>query len=78
MSDKEGRLRTACRDDHSEPLFLEKNGVFKLTTTLSSWCATARTVLIELTIPWEGGMEAAHDRKRGKFSDLAAECRESG
>lgn len=34
--------------------------------------------LIELTVPWEEGLEAAHKRKQAKYSDLAAECREAG
>lgn len=34
--------------------------------------------MAELTVPWEGGLEAAHERKRAKYSDLAAECREAG
>lgn len=43
------------------------------------WSAACKVVLmVELTVPWEGGLEAAHERKRAKYSDLAAECREAG
>ena len=43
------------------------------------WSEACRTVLlVELTVPWEGGLEAAYERKRAKYSDLAAECREAG
>ncbi|KAJ8279317.1 hypothetical protein COCON_G00063830 [Conger conger] len=39
----------------------------------------ARSVhLIELTIPREEGIEAAFERKKAKYSELAAECREAG
>ena len=43
------------------------------------WARTERSaLLVELTVPWEEGMEGAHERKRAKYSDLVAECRESG
>ncbi|KAJ8344224.1 hypothetical protein SKAU_G00315530 [Synaphobranchus kaupii] len=43
------------------------------------WSTKAKTVLlIELTVPWEKGIEAAFERKKTKYSELAAECREAG
>lgn len=36
-----------------------------------------RVLLIELTIPWEEGMTAAHERKYLKYTELAAKCREA-
>ena len=43
------------------------------------WSTKAKSVLlIELTIPAEEGIEAAYERKKAKYSDLAAECREAG
>lgn len=43
------------------------------------WSSYSKTVLlVEITIPWEAGMEAAWERKRLKYNDLAAECREAG
>lgn len=53
------------------------------TTTLRpdivAWSAKARAVaLIELTVPTEEGIEAAFERKKAKYSELAAECREAG
>src|SRR4029434_3503076 len=43
------------------------------------WAKTERyALLVELTVPLEEGMEGAHERKRAKYSDLVAECRESG
>lgn len=43
------------------------------------WSTKAKAVLlIELTIPAEEGMEAAYERKKAKYSELAAECREAG
>lgn len=46
---------------------------------LVMWSEACKTVfLVELTVPWEGGVEAAYERKRAKYSDLATECREAG
>ena len=43
------------------------------------WSAATKVVmLIELTIPWEEEIQAAYERKAAKYTDLAAECRESG
>ncbi len=43
------------------------------------WATAAKKALIiELTVPWEEGIQAAHEFKRLKYSDLAAECREGG
>jgi hypothetical protein len=43
------------------------------------WSTKGRSVhLIELTVPQEGGIEAAFERKKAKYSDLAAEYREAG
>lgn len=65
---------------------LKKQLVFPreiLTTTLRPdivmWSVVEkRVLLIELTIPWEEGMTAAHERKRLKYAELAAECQEAG
>ncbi|XP_061130552.1 uncharacterized protein LOC133151488 [Syngnathus typhle] len=35
-------------------------------------------MLIELTISWEEGIQAAYEHKAAKYTDLAAECEESG
>lgn len=43
------------------------------------WSTIGRSaLLIELTVPWEEWMEEADERKREKYSDLVAECRELG
>ncbi|KAG1932793.1 hypothetical protein F2P79_020826 [Pimephales promelas] len=43
------------------------------------WSSKARSAhLIELTVPLEEGIEAAFERKKAKYSELAAECREAG
>ena len=43
------------------------------------WSNKARAVhLNELTVPSEEGIEAAYERKKAKYSELAAECREAG
>lgn len=41
--------------------------------------AAAKTaIFIELTIPLEKGLQAAHEHKMTKYSELVAECREAG
>ncbi|XP_061748367.1 uncharacterized protein LOC133546664 [Nerophis ophidion] len=43
------------------------------------WSAVTKSaMLVELTIPWEEGIQAAYERKAAKYADLAAECREAG
>ena len=43
------------------------------------WSSAVKSVLmIELTVLWEEGLEAAYERKMAKYADLVAECRESG
>ncbi len=43
------------------------------------WSAAEMSViLIELTVPWEEGLEATYERKKVKYADLVADCRESG
>lgn len=43
------------------------------------WSAAVKSaVLIELTVPWEEGLEAAYERKKAKYADLVEEGRESG
>ena len=43
------------------------------------WSAAVKAaILMELTVPWEEGLEAAYERKKAKYADLVAECRESG
>ena len=37
-----------------------------------------QVVLIELTVPWEERVEEANSRKRGKYEELAVECRARG
>lgn len=34
--------------------------------------------MMELTVPWGKDMEAAFKRKKDKYSELTAECREAG
>ncbi len=43
-------------------------------------CPTAakKAFIIELTVPWEEGIQAAHEFKRLKYSDLVAKCKDGG
>ncbi len=46
---------------------------------LIMWSELCKTILlVELTVPWEEGMEAANERKRAKYADLVEDCREAG
>ena len=43
------------------------------------WSKKAHTVIIiELTVPWEENIEAAHERKMLKYQELTSDCREKG
>lgn len=43
------------------------------------WSIKARSVhLIGLTVPLQEGIEVAFERKKAKYSKLAAECRKAG
>lgn len=43
------------------------------------WSVPMRSVImVELTVPWEEGIDAAFERKKERYSDLAAECRQAG
>ena len=60
-------------------VFLREIRTTTLRPDLVMWSAVERSVhLMELTIPWEEGMTAAHERKHLKYSELAAECQEAG
>ena len=40
--------------------------------------STKKVVIIELTVPWEERCEEANERKKAKYEDLLAECRQQG
>ena len=40
--------------------------------------STKQVVLLELTVPWEDRLEEAHERKRAKYQELVAECKNNG
>ncbi|CAC5407387.1 unnamed protein product [Mytilus coruscus] len=43
------------------------------------WSAsTKQAILLELTVPWEERIQDANERKRLKYQDLLAECRDNG
>lgn len=43
-------------------------------------CSTAAKtfIMVELTVPWEEEMEAAFERKKDKYAELANQCSEAG
>ncbi|KAG1971952.1 hypothetical protein F2P79_000201 [Pimephales promelas] len=46
---------------------------------LIMWSELCKTILlVELTVPWEEGMEAANEQKRAKYADLVEACKEPG
>ncbi len=43
------------------------------------WSPTTKLAyVVELTVPWEDGVEEAYERKNNKYSDLAAEASQNG
>ena len=40
--------------------------------------AEKRVLLVELTVPWEQGLQEAYERKKLRYTDLVAECQEKG
>lgn len=43
------------------------------------WSSHTKTVImVELTVPWEEGMEAAFERKKERYAELAIACSEAG
>ncbi len=43
------------------------------------WSPTTKLAyVVELTVPWEDGVEEAYERKKNKYSDLAAEASQNG
>lgn len=43
------------------------------------WSTITKTVIMaELTVPWEDGLEAAFERKKEKYAELAAACAQAG
>lgn len=51
----------------------------RLRPDIVMWSSSSKAVLlVELTISWEAGLEAAWERKRLKYADLAAESTEAG
>lgn len=34
--------------------------------------------MVKLTVPWEEGVQTAHERKKAIYVDLVAKCREGG
>ena len=40
--------------------------------------STRQVILWELTVPWEGNIEEAHERKLGKYQELVELCRHRG
>lgn len=43
------------------------------------WSPAAKLVYVmKLTVPWEEGVEEAYERKKNKYTDLAAEASQNG
>ena len=43
------------------------------------WSSTCKLIyIIELTVPWEDSIEEAHERKKLRYSNLAAEAEDRG
>ncbi|KAL0161471.1 hypothetical protein M9458_045196, partial [Cirrhinus mrigala] len=59
--------------------FPQQTAITSLRPDIVIWSTTTKTVIMaELTVPWEDGMEAAFERKKEKYADLAAACTQDG
>ncbi|XDV39419.1 hypothetical protein PO909_008669 [Leuciscus waleckii] len=59
--------------------FPQQIDVTSLQPDIVLWSAIARTVImVELTVPWEDGLDSAFERKKEKYADLSAACTEAG
>ena len=82
---KDASILQSARDWRLE-VDLDKKLVFPpeiVTTTLRPdmvlWSKAAKLAyVVELTVPWEEGVEEAYERKKLKYSDLAAEASQNG
>ena len=54
-------------------VFMEQICVTRLRLDIVIWSSTTRHVIfVELSVLWEENMEELHERKRGKYGELAA------
>ncbi len=75
-----------CARDWKLEVDVDKKLVFPpkiVATTLRPdmvlWSPTAKLAyVVELTVPWEDGVEEAYERKKNRYSDLAAEASQNG
>lgn len=59
--------------------FPEEIAVISLRLDIVLWSqSTKQVTLIELTVPWEGRVEEAHERKLGKYQALIIESQQRG
>ncbi|KAL1279298.1 hypothetical protein QQF64_025971 [Cirrhinus molitorella] len=78
---KDASILQSARDWKLE-VDLDKKLVFPLEIVATTfqpdivlWSPTTKLVyVVELTVPWEEGVEEAHERKKNKYFDLAAEA----
>ena len=66
-------------DLNTQLQFPREIAITSLRPDIVVWSVQARVVhLIELTVPSEEEIECAFERKKAKYTELAAECREAG
>ncbi|RXN24825.1 hypothetical protein ROHU_021965 [Labeo rohita] len=59
--------------------FPQQIAITSLRPDIVIWSTTTKSVIMaELTVPWEDGIEAAFERKKEKYADLAAACTQAG
>lgn len=59
--------------------FPQQTVITSLRPDIVIWSTSTKTVIMaELTVPWEVGMEAAFERKREKYAELASACIQTG
>ena len=78
---KEGILTSANdwelrADLQSRLVFPQEIVITTLRPDIVIWSAvTKQVVLLELTVPWEEGIQEAYERKRNKYQELVDDCK---
>ena len=70
----------ALRADLDRQLkFPQEIAITSLRPDIVIWSIAMKTVVMaELTVPWEDGLEAAFERKKERYAELAAACAQAG
>lgn len=75
LSPAKGLLTTAWDWQLKFPDYITTSVCLDVVLTSES---SKQVVLLELTVPWEDGIEEANEHKRAKYVNLTSECQSNG